>query len=231
MKNLTILNTSIRTLNNLYSLNDFHKASGGEKKHQPALFMRLDTTKLLISEINSDLQICRSASRRPDLVFNIIHGGINSGTWVCQELVIAYAAWISAAFHLKVIRAFMAINGIGTQPQQLALPEPEKKYPVELSESDLQNLAWDWFALFKCVEFTRNIVPALDAIQSKFAPQARSIVSEYGSMLRRHQPLIQKLTAQFEIETWGDENWNRVLPTIRDNEIFNPRRRLPHHNF
>ncbi|MFZ7342907.1 P22AR C-terminal domain-containing protein [Avibacterium volantium] len=117
------------------------------------------------------------------------------------------------------------------KPKQLALPEPEKKYPVELSESDLQNLAWDWFALFKCVEFTKNIVPALDAIQSKFAPQARSIVSEYGSMLRRHQPLIQKLTAQFEIETWGDENWNRVLPTIRDNEIFNPRKRLPHHNF
>ncbi|CDF99494.1 antA/AntB antirepressor family protein [Avibacterium paragallinarum] len=117
------------------------------------------------------------------------------------------------------------------QPQQLALPEPEKKYPFEHSEKELQNLAWDWFALFKCVEFTKDIVPALDAIQSKFAPQARSIVSEYGSMLRRHQPLIQKLTAQFEIETWGDENWNRVLPTIRDNEILNPRKRLPHRNF
>ncbi|KKB00224.1 BRO family protein, partial [Avibacterium paragallinarum] len=115
--------------------------------------------------------------------------------------------------------------------QQLALPEPEKKYPFEHSEKELQNLAWDWFALFKCVEFTKDIVPALDAIQSKFAPQARSIVSEYGSMLRRHQPLIQKLTAQFEIETWGDENWNRVLPTIRDNEILNPRKQLPHHNF
>ncbi|MEE6030645.1 KilA-N domain-containing protein [Avibacterium paragallinarum] len=122
MSNLTILNTQIRTLDNLYSLNDFHKASGGEKKHQPALFMRLDTTKLLISEINSDLQICRSASRRPDLVFNIIHGGINSGTWVCQELVIAYAAWISAAFHLKVIRAFIAIHKGEVKQQQLALP-------------------------------------------------------------------------------------------------------------
>ncbi|POY45806.1 P22AR C-terminal domain-containing protein [Avibacterium paragallinarum] len=117
------------------------------------------------------------------------------------------------------------------KPKQLALPEPEKKYPFEHSEKELQNLAWDWFALFKCVEFTKDIVPALDAIQSKFAPQARSIVSEYGSMLRHHQSLIQKLTAQFEIETWGDENWNRVLQTIRDNEILNPRKRLPHHNF
>ncbi len=131
----------------------------------------------------------------------------------------------------EVLPQIRKTGAYSTQPQQLALPKPEKKYPVELSESDLQNLAWDWFALFKCVEFTRNIVPALDAIQSKFAPQARSIVSEYGSMLRRHQPLIQKLTAQFEIETWGDENWNRVLPTIRDNAILNPRKRLPHHNF
>ncbi|MCW9717359.1 P22AR C-terminal domain-containing protein [Avibacterium sp. 21-599] len=224
MKNLTILDTQIRTLNNLYSLNDFHKASGGEEKNKPTRFMRLDQTKDLITEIKQEYG-------RPDLVFSTIHGGINSGTYACKELVIAYAAWISAAFHLKVIRAFMAINGIGTQPQQLALPEPEKKYPFEHSESDLQNLAWDWFALFKCVEFTQNILPALDAIQSKFAPQARGIVSEYGSILRHHQPLIQKLTAQFEVSTWGNENWNRVLPTIRDNAILTPRKRLPRHTF
>lgn len=222
MSNVTILNTQIRTLDGLFSLNDFHKASGSEKKHQPAFFMRLDTTKLLISEINSELQICNSVK--------IIHGGINSGTYACQELVIAYAAWISAAFHLKVIRAFMAINGIGTQPQQLTLPEPEKKYRFEFTEQALQNLAWDWFALLQCVEFTQTILPALDAIQSKLAPQARSIVAEYGSMLRHHQPLIQQLTAQFEVKPYGAENWNRVLPTIRDKAILTPRKRLPRHD-
>ncbi|AOF54276.1 Putative antirepressor protein [Pasteurellaceae bacterium NI1060] len=45
-------------------------------------------------------------------------------------------------------------------------------------------------------------------------------------MLRRHQPLIQKLTADFKVEMWGDENWNRVLPTIRDNDILRPKHRL-----
>ncbi|TID12463.1 hypothetical protein JO83_12225 [Avibacterium paragallinarum] len=138
-----------------------------------------------------------------------------------------FEAWVFE----EVLPQIRKTGKYSSEQQQLALPEPEKKYPFEHSEKELQNLAWDWFALFKCVEFTKDIVPALDAIQSKFAPQARSIVSEYGSMLRHHQSLIQKLTAQFEIETWGDENWNRVLQTIRDNEILNPRKRLPHHNF
>ncbi|MGY6089094.1 P22AR C-terminal domain-containing protein [Avibacterium paragallinarum] len=221
MSNLQILSNQIRENGNLYSLNDLHIASGGENKHRPALFIRLETTKELIAEMENENQ--------PRNTILVVKNGL--GSYACEELVLSYAMWISPKFHLVVLRAFLAMHKGEVKQQQLALPEPEKKYPFEHSEKELQHLAWDWFALFKCVEFTKDIVPALDAIQSKFAPQARSIVSEYGSMLRCHQPLIQKLTAQFEIETWGDENWNRVLPTIRDNEIFNPRKRLPHHNF
>ncbi|KGQ46828.1 KilA-N domain-containing protein [Gallibacterium anatis] len=56
MKNLTILNTQIRTLDNLYSLNDLHIASGGANKHRPSLFVRLDTTQDLINELQKDFQ-------------------------------------------------------------------------------------------------------------------------------------------------------------------------------
>lgn len=188
MKNLTILNTQIRTLDNLYSLNDFHKASGGEKKHQPALFMRLDTTKLLISEINSDLQICRSASRRPDLVFNIIHGGINSGTWVCQELVIAYAAWISAAFHLKVIRAFMALNGIGTQSQQLALPEPEKKYTFKFTEYELEQLAWLWFSHKRMNTLLAELYEPLNALGQHIVVRFTATPTSTNAIMKKAKP-------------------------------------------
>ncbi|MDY4281288.1 MAG: P22AR C-terminal domain-containing protein [[Pasteurella] mairii] len=137
---------------------------------------------------------------------------------------------IAMLSHTKVAKDFrkwvLDILDKESQPQQLALPEPEKKYSFDHTEQELQAMAWEWFALFKCVEFTNNLIPALDSIQSTFAARAHGIVSEYGSMLRRHQPLIQKLTADFHVETWGNENWNRVLPTIRDNDILRPKRRL-----
>lgn len=88
-----------------YCLNDLHKASGGNKKHQPAYFVRNQQTKDLIEIIegeNDDLQICRSKQ-----AINSIRGkGLEQGTYVVKELVYSYAMWISAKFHLMVIRAY-----------------------------------------------------------------------------------------------------------------------------
>lgn len=117
MTTLTILTTQIRQLDGLYSLNDLHKAAGGESKHQPAFFLRIDQTQELIAEINSvNMQSLKTKEGR------------NGGTYVCRELVIAYAAWISAAFHLKVIQVFLSQS----KPKQKSLPlqpaEPPKRY-------------------------------------------------------------------------------------------------------
>lgn len=96
---LTIGEIAVRQLDGLFSLNDLHKAAGGEAKHQPALFMRMEQTQSLIAEIgnSTDSQSFKTKEGR------------NGGTYACRELVIAYAAWISAAFHLKVIRVFLAV--------------------------------------------------------------------------------------------------------------------------
>ncbi|UAX43209.1 KilA-N domain-containing protein [Pasteurella canis] len=113
---LAILNNSIRTLNNLYSLADLHRASGNDPKHRPTYFLRNDQTKALIAEIESENPTCEKSHSSVLIVKNGV------GTYACKELVIAYAAWISPAFHLIVLRAFL--NQV-EQPQQLALTEPD----------------------------------------------------------------------------------------------------------
>jgi len=95
---LTIGNVPVRQHDGLYSLNDLHKASGGEENYKPAFFLHNEQTKALISEMakGADLHLYLQTTR-----------GKYGSTYACKELVIAYAAWISAAFHLKVIRVFL----------------------------------------------------------------------------------------------------------------------------
>jgi hypothetical protein len=107
MSNLVISNISVNLNRGLYSLNDLHKAAGGESKHQPSFFLRLDSTKALIQEISNEIN--QSAEMQSGVV-ETINGGDNRGTYVCKELVYAYAMWISPAFNLKVIRAFDAMT-------------------------------------------------------------------------------------------------------------------------
>lgn len=149
---LSILNTSIRTLDNLYSLTDLHRVSGSENKHKPALFLRLDQTKDLITEIeqSSELQICNSVK--------VIHGGVNSGTYACEELVLSYAMWISPKFHLIVLRAFLAMHRGEVKPQQLALPEPNYNMSnITQSEEVLALLIQMYSHLFQAHEMQEKL--------------------------------------------------------------------------
>ena len=115
-KNLLVGDAVISIQGDLYSLNDLHRASGGEAKHQPANFLRLDTTQKLIEEITKE--ISQSSDVRSAL--RVINGGDQRGTYVCKELVYAYAMWVSAAFNLRVIRAFDA--GVSA-PAAPAIPQ------------------------------------------------------------------------------------------------------------
>ena len=98
MAAISIFSKDIRILDGLFSLNDLHKSSGSIAKHKPSNFIRLSQTIELINEIDqfSDLRTA----------YKVVNGGDNRGTYVCKELVYAYAMWISAKFHLAVIRAF-----------------------------------------------------------------------------------------------------------------------------
>ncbi len=54
--NLIISNQAISTHNGLYSLNDLHKVSGNEKRHEPNRFMRNAEVQEMIAEIESENQ-------------------------------------------------------------------------------------------------------------------------------------------------------------------------------
>ena len=203
MSNLAILNTSIRSHENLFSLNDLHVASGGKDKHRPSFFIRLDTTKDLVAEIEQDNSNALKVIR-----------GTQGGTYACEELVIAYAMWISPKFHLIVLRAFLAMHR--NQPQHLALPEPQK-FTFEFTEYELQQLAWLWFAFKRGVGTFQHIERAFNVLGSNMSGQIYGQAYEYLSVLRSTNQILNRITSDFDIDQMT--NW-RVLQHLRD---FNPK--------
>ena len=108
--------------NGLYSINDLHKASGGMKKHRPENWYRLQATINLISFLESQAQ-----NQGNGKVIETVSGkdigsqeknqcipiGDIQGTFVCRELVVAYATWISPQFFAHVIRTFLdVVDGV-----------------------------------------------------------------------------------------------------------------------
>ena len=91
---ISVANVSVRQFDNLYSLNDLHKASGGEARHKPSNWLQNKQTADLIAEI--EIAGIPAIQKKQGL-----------GTFVSKELVVHYGMWISPAFSLKVIRAFL----------------------------------------------------------------------------------------------------------------------------
>lgn len=107
MNALMIANTQIRCdAAGRYCLNDLHQASGGHKRHQPGDWMRLKQTQELVAEWLKSAEGLREIPEAPLVTVN---DGFGNGTYAVKELVYAYAMWISAAFHLHVIRAYDAL--------------------------------------------------------------------------------------------------------------------------
>ena len=103
------------------------------------------------------------------------------------------------------------------QPQQLALPEPEKKFTREFTEHDLQQLVWAWFALLRGTELCQVLHPALKQIGSHYAASVYGVAYEYRSTLRHAHNVLTRITEQFECEQGN--NW-RVLKYLR---AYNPK--------
>lgn len=115
MNALIIANTQIRCdASGRYCLNDLHQASGGATRHKPDNWLRAKQTQELVAELaESEKPLLESEKRGAPI--EVVRGGFEQGTYAVKELVYAYAMWISAKFHLHVIRAYDALV-TGQQP-------------------------------------------------------------------------------------------------------------------
>lgn len=134
---LTILNKQIRQFDRLYCLNDLHKASGGESRHQVSNWLKLQQTNELIEELSKH---GITGLEQNQNVIHVIHGGLNRGTYACRELVLAYATWISPRFFLLVLRTFDEVSKgqfVPTAPACSGSLNPLPNPPRSLDEANM----------------------------------------------------------------------------------------------
>ncbi|MDP0125030.1 KilA-N domain-containing protein [Glaesserella parasuis] len=190
MSNLSILKTSIRTYENLYSLNDLHLASGNDPKHRPTFFVKNQQTQDLISEIQKEnIAVLPIKTLR----------GTQGGTYACEELALAYAMWISPKFHLVVLRAFLAMHKgeLQNSTQIVPLePKPDVVLPHEKAEQIAKYLVRAR-AFAKEVEvFHRKLYEDLGIsryVKNDIAGKAYDIAHEFNVWL---DPFIEQVLPQ-----------------------------------
>lgn len=132
---LTVGNVAVRQHGSLFSLNDLHQAAGNEDKHRPTFFLRNDQTQALIEELKAE---------NLPTVETVIGKGKAQGTYACRELVIAYAAWINAAFHLKVIRVFLAVTAPQSTPYSVQPGQTLSAEQAQYLRTMLTDYAHKW---------------------------------------------------------------------------------------
>ncbi|GBR15565.1 KilA-N domain-containing protein [Gluconobacter frateurii] len=118
---LIILSTAIRQdAQGRYCLNDCHKASGGEPGKRPGEWLRNDQAQALVAELTD--------AENPASPVSSVKGGSNQGTYGSEELILAYAQWISPAFHVQCLRALLAMmKGEAPATQQPSLNDRQSK--------------------------------------------------------------------------------------------------------
>ena len=191
MSNLTILKTSIRSYENLFSLNDLHIASGGLGKHRPSLFARNEQTKELVKEIEND------RSTKTIFALKTIRGGSDiskQGTWACEELMLAYAMWISPKFHLVVLRAFLNLhkNSTALLPNTIT---PEQQQAIQSAVQQAHHrTGLHWQEIYRQLKSAFKVAKYDQIPQSQFGNAMAFIMNLQPIAL---PPVEKKFTFEF----------------------------------
>ncbi|MCO7216854.1 phage antirepressor KilAC domain-containing protein [Halomonas sp. OfavH-34-E] len=182
-----------------FCLNDLHRASGGASRHKPSEWLRNAQAQALVAELEAG-----NPASNP--VATIKGRGV-TGTFVAKELVYAYAMWISPAFHLKVIRAYDAMQAPDATDPLQALSDPATMRELLLG-------------------YTEKVL-ALESTVSEQAPKVqafRRIAESDGSLCltdaAKHLQVRRKdLLAWLQVHRWiyrraGNKNWIAYQPRL-----------------
>ncbi len=219
--------------NGRYCLHDLHKASGGAEKHQPAFFIRNKQTKDLIAEIESEKHSANLQS-----AVKTINGGNGRGTYVVKELVYSYAMWISAKFHLQVIRAYdsMVVRLFTENSKQTLIEDKttkEDRVPLKdavnmlvaksksLTYSDAYKLVHQKFGIKHVDELTMDLVHVaveyVHKLMGEYLPKVEYIDPE----LKAFELLAADTTNRIHDGIWSlQDEIRRLKGNIPDFPIF-----------
>ena len=179
---ISVANVSVRQFNGLYSINDLHRAAGKERKHEPHAWLRSQQAIELIKELEKT-QNC------------VIQSKQGLGTFVCKELVVHYGMWISPAFSLKVIRAFLdtqeEVSGSPKLETQTTIDE--RRGLVDAVKLLVARCGIDYSAAYRMVH-QRFGVAHIDQIAAPLLPAA---VAYVHSLVLQGRPLVNEV----ELET------------------------------
>lgn len=182
MNAISVANVAIRQFDNLYSLNDLHRAAGGLEKNKPANWLRNQQTADLIAEL--EIAQIRAIQKKQGL-----------GTFVSKELVVHYGMWISPAFSLKVIRAFLDTQEdvSGSPKLETKTTIDERRGLVDAVKLLVARCGIDYSAAYRMVH-QRFGVAHIDQIAAPLLPAA---VAYVHSLVLQGRPLVNEV----ELET------------------------------
>ncbi|MCI7718771.1 P22AR C-terminal domain-containing protein [[Pasteurella] aerogenes] len=105
------------------------------------------------------------------------------------------------------------------QQQQLALPEPEKKYTFEFTEDTCLRFVSMWFALYNNLELLEQLHQPLSKIGSHFGTTAYTHYTEYKTILGTMKSILEPMTKDFNPDPRDEAHYCKALKTLRSYQL------------